>query len=151
MSMWTVRLHQSRRNGARNPKRRWVVDPPGYDYKRRAEHTGNWHRAGGKYFQWGGNVSKREAWREAMDYADRMSRTRGVMLPRLVECGGRVPGAPGLRFGVEYESGVQDGVPLFWLSDWGSDYVYIRLDELRPLAAVLLSIAEKEEHKNDTH
>lgn len=82
MSRWTVRLHQSHRNGALHPKLRWVVDPPGYDHKLRAEHTGNWHRAGGKWFQWGGDVSKREAWREALAYADRMARTREVVLPR---------------------------------------------------------------------
>ena len=82
MNRWTVRTHQSHRNGSRNPKRRWVVDPPGFDYKKRAEHTGKWHRAGGKWFQWGGERTKREAWKEALDYADRMARTITITLPR---------------------------------------------------------------------
>ena len=82
MNRWTVRTHQSHRNSSKNPKRRWVVDPPGFDYKKRAEHTTNWHRAGGKWFQWGRERTKRGAWKEALAYADRMARTITITLPR---------------------------------------------------------------------
>lgn len=79
---WAVRIHQSHRNGSKCPKNRWVVDPPGFDYKKRAEHTGNWHRAGGNWFQWDRQRTKREAWKEALAYADKMARTVEVELPR---------------------------------------------------------------------
>ena len=136
MSRWTVKLHQSHRNGALHPKRRWVVDPPGYNHKRRAEHTGNWHRAGGKWFQWGGDVSKREAWREALDYADRMARTREYVLPRVAPQG-------------------EVSVSATWYCDQGAIH-YINSAgqvvqgtpaELRPLALALLALAEQEEHE----
>lgn len=80
---WQVRVHQSHKNGSKSPKSRWVVDPPGFDYTKRAEHTGNWHRAGGKWFQWGGETTKREAWEQALAYADKMSRTVRIELPRV--------------------------------------------------------------------
>lgn len=147
MSMWTVRLHQSRRNGARNPKRRWVIDPPGYDYKRRAEHTGNWHRAGGKWFQWGSGVSKREAWREAMDYANHMACTREIVLPKLPRIdkyGNSVPDAPRLNVGWQY-LGMNRDVPMLWLKDGLRELIYIKPAEVRPLALALLSLAEEKE------
>lgn len=78
-------------------------------------------------------------WREAMDYADRMARTAEVVLPRIAGCGDRVPGAPGLLLGWENH--------IFWLADHGSDFIRITPAELRPLAAALLALAEKEATK----
>ena len=78
-----------------------------------------------------------DTWREAMDYADRMARTVEVVLSRIAGCGDRVPGAPGLLLGWENH--------IFWLADHGSDFIRITPAELRPLAAALLALAEKEE------
>lgn len=82
-------------------------------------------------------------WREAVAFADRMARTREVVLPRITECGDRVPGAQGLRLGWEFAGGEPDA-PVFWVEDEGSDVIYVQLDELRPLAAALLALAEQE-------
>lgn len=83
MSKWSVTIHQSNRNGSSSPKCRWVVDPPGYNHKNRNWGDHRWHVAGGKWFAWGSEVSKREAWEEALAYADQRARTREVVLPRL--------------------------------------------------------------------
>ena len=151
MSRWTVRLHQSHRNGAKNPKRRWVVDPPGYNHKRRAEHTGNWHRAGGKWFQWGGDVSKREAWREAVAYADRMARTREYVLPRPDKDGDIATTDEQVAWeGTEFERTV---VSVAWIEEPGtiglstgdSDH-YMTTDGAHSIALAILALAEQEKH-----
>lgn len=85
-----------------------------------------------------------DTWREAMDYADRMARTREVVLPRIKECGNRVPGALGIRLGWEYMAMDRDALA-FWVEDEGSDVIYVQLDELRPLAAALLALDEEME------
>ena len=163
MSRWTVKLHQSHRNGAKNPKQRWVVDPPGYDHKLRAELTGNWHRAGGKWFQWGGDVSKREAWREAMDYADRMARTREVVLPRpnfedeVAERTALGPvkyrkvkgwSFPEHQVSLVYEP--ESDVALYYLVDDTTKQqraLALRREEWADVATALLALAEQEEHE----
>lgn len=147
MDMWTVRLHQSHRNGARNPKQRWIVDPPGYDYERRA--AADWHKAGGKQFQWGNGISKRKAWYEAMDYANKMARTRKIVLPKLPKIdkyGNDVPGAPRLNIGWQY-LGMNRDVLMLWLKDGLRELIYIKPTELRPLALTLLALAEEREDK----
>ena len=68
-----------------------------------------------------------------------MARTVEVVLPRIAGCGDRVPGAPGLLLGWENH--------IFWLADHGSDFIRITPAELRPLAAALLSLAEREEQQ----
>ena len=50
-----------------------------------------------------------------------------------------MPGAPGLLLGWENH--------IFWLADHGSDFIRITPAELRPLAAALLSLAEREEQQ----
>lgn len=82
MSKWSVTIHQSHRNGSKNPKCRWVVDPPGYGPENRFWVDRRWHIAGGRWFAWGSGVSKREAWRQALAYADQRARTREYVLPR---------------------------------------------------------------------
>lgn len=79
-------------------------------------------------------------WREAMEYADRMARTRDYVLPRSVGSGGRVLGAPKFRIGVAYSAGEKT----IWVEEQSNSAIDIRLDELLPLALVLLALAEQE-------
>ncbi|HCG2982322.1 hypothetical protein ACL1CN_10375 [Corynebacterium striatum] len=80
---WSVTIHQSHHNGSKNPKCRWVVDPPGYNHKNRNWGDYRWHVAGGKWFAWGSGTSKREAWEQALAYADQQARTQEIVLPRV--------------------------------------------------------------------
>ena len=79
-------------------------------------------------------------WREAQDYADRMARTREVVLPRITESKVMIPGALGLSL----ESGrTWDGKRNTWVRD-GVSMVYVAAYDLRPLALALLALAEQE-------
>lgn len=79
-------------------------------------------------------------WREAMDWADRLARTREVVLPRITESKVMIPGALGLSL----ESGrTWDGKRNTWVRD-GVSMVYVASYELRPLALALLALAEQE-------
>lgn len=83
INKWSVTIHQSNHNGSSSPKCRWVVDPPGYNYKNRNWGDYRWHVAGGAWFAWNDEITKREAWEKALAYADQKARTREVVLPRL--------------------------------------------------------------------
>ena len=81
-------------------------------------------------------------WREAMDYADRMARTREVVLPR-------------------YSLTPRNNSGAFWgARKRGNDYavfryrnfretqvIHVSFADLRPLALALLALAEQEETK----
>lgn len=136
MSKWSVAIHQSHHNGSKNPKCKWVVDPPGYNHKNRNWGDYRWHVAGGKWFAWGRGVSKREAWEKALAYADRRARTREYVLPRQP-----LPlSLPGIEVTtVEYD---EDGDVLITDHD-GGEMVAFYKHELRPLALALLAHAER--------
>ena len=136
---WTVRIHQSHRNGAKCPKSRWVVDPPGFDYKKRAEHTGNWHRAGGNWFQWDRERTKREAWKEALAYADRRARTVEVTAPRVVDDCVPVPGSPKPAREATWIAPSRDGGCWITMPTAGYIPIMVRKEELAPLALALLA------------
>ena len=81
-------------------------------------------------------------WREAMDYADRMARTREVVLPRQ-----QLPlSLPGLEEDepvfVTYD--IEDGCVYLTDQDDG-DMIVLYPHELRPLALVLLAYLEGKE------
>ena len=81
-------------------------------------------------------------WREAQDYADRMARTREVVLPRQP--------LPLMLPGLEEDAPVvvtQDPEgECFFLTDEGDgEMVALYRHELRPLALALLALAEQEE------
>lgn len=79
-------------------------------------------------------------WREALDYAGRMARTREVVLPRITESKAMIPGA----LGISLESGrTWDGKRNTWVRD-GVSMVYVASYDLRPLALALLALAEQE-------
>ena len=86
-------------------------------------------------------------WREAQDYADRMARTREVVLPRITA--DREEGItewPNLR-DLFVWPGQHDeprlGQPYLRIADDYRD-VDVELHDLRPLALVLLALADKE-------
>lgn len=79
-------------------------------------------------------------WSEALDYADRLARTIEVTLPRISHSGDWVPNMPTLKIGWEHHP-VETS---FWVEDRGINSIYVRPDELRPLALALLALAEKE-------
>ena len=83
-------------------------------------------------------------WREAQDYADRMARTREVVLPRLGDSGDPVPGAPNLTLGWEYPNWADK--PVIWIGQNRSYLIYIAPEELRPLGEAVLALAEQEGH-----
>lgn len=140
MSKWSVTIHQSNRNGSSSPKCRWVVDPPGYNHKNRNWGDHRWHVAGGKWFAWGSEVSKREAWEEALAYADQRARTREVVLPRQP-----LPlSLPGLEDGDALVSVTYDEGGCVYLKDHDcGPTVMLYKHELRPLALALLAHAER--------
>lgn len=81
-------------------------------------------------------------WREAMDYADRMARTREVVLPRQ-----QLPlSLPGLEEGervfVTYD--IEDG-SVYLVDQDDGDTVVLYKHELRTLALALLAHEEQEE------
>lgn len=86
-------------------------------------------------------------WHEAMDYADRMARTREVVLPRPIRpCGGRP------EFDFDKESGLDYNTPRTALYDGALDLehccdtaVLIPREHWRPLALALLALAEQEQ------
>ena len=114
---------------------KWIVKKKSFGIGWRAWPDVDDYWAGFRYFR---------TWREAMDYADRMSRTREVVLPRIKECGNRVPGALGIRLGWEYMAMDRDALA-FWVEDEGSDFIHVQPDELRPLALALLAMDEEVE------
>ena len=69
---WTVRVHQSRHDGARYPKCRWMVDPPSYCPSNRGH---GWREAGGKAFRWKprDEEDRHLAYRVALSYAHSMA------------------------------------------------------------------------------
>lgn len=75
---WTVRVHQSRHDGARHPKCRWMVDPPGYGPGNRRS---GWHDAGGRAFRWAprDEQDRHHAYREALAYAHTMARIEKII------------------------------------------------------------------------
>lgn len=135
---WQVRVHQSHTNGSKNPKRRWVVDPPGYDHTNRTWGDHRWHVAGGKWFQWDeNNITKREAWEQALAYADHMARTVRVELPADPN-----KDAPyvGYKASSEYPLLHQFGV-----SEWEpSNVISLESSQIEPFALALLA----HHHKN---
>lgn len=79
-------------------------------------------------------------WADAMEAADRLARTREVVLPRITESKAMIPGSLGLSL----ESGrTWDGKRNTWVRD-GVSMVYVASYELRPLALALLALAEQE-------
>ncbi|MDK8241692.1 hypothetical protein [Corynebacterium coyleae] len=77
-------------------------------------------------------------WREALDYADRLARTREVVLPRFTAL-------PTSRHIVH-----KNGLIIEWEQnpDFPSlppKYLTVKPEERRPLAGVLLALAEQEE------
>ncbi|WP_062037638.1 hypothetical protein [Corynebacterium simulans] len=137
---WRVTIHQSNRNGSSSPKCRWVVDPPGYNHKNRNWGDYRWHVAGGKWFAWGSKTSKREAWEQAIAYADRRARTREYVLPRQP-----------LPLTLP---GVEDEDALIYVTNGKNGCVYLKDEdhsetltlyarELRPLALALLAHTER--------
>lgn len=82
-----------------------------------------------------------DTWREAMDYADQRARTREYVLPRISHSGEWVPDMPTLRLGWEnHPAGTT-----FWVEDRGVNSIYVRPDELRPLALALLALHYQQE------
>lgn len=107
--------------------------------------TGNiwapWKKVWKAYNPSGSVIARFPTWRMAMDYADRMARTREVVLPRITESKAMIPGALGLSL----ESGrTWDGKCNTWVRD-GVSMVYVASYELRPLGLALLALAEQEE------
>lgn len=137
---WSVTIHQSHHNGSKNPKCRWVVDPPGYNHKNRNWGDHRWHVAGGKWFAWGRGVSKREAWRQAMTYADQRARTREYVLPRQP-----LPlSLPGIADDDAEVSVTYDKNGCVYLKDEDhSETLTLYARELRPLALALLAHTER--------
>lgn len=83
-----------------------------------------------------------DTWREAMDYADRMARTREVVLPRYSLTPRNRRGAywGARKRGHDYA--------VFRVKDFAeSQVIHVAFDDLRPLAAALLSLAEREEQQ----
>ena len=79
-------------------------------------------------------------WREAQDYADRMARTREVVLPRVLHSGDWVPNMPTLKIGWErHPAGTT-----FWVEDGAWNVITVRPNELHPLANALHALAEQE-------
>lgn len=76
-------------------------------------------------------------WREAMDYADRMARTRKVVLPR-------VKGSGAIRLDVQYndEGDVRAGM----YATQGKVYYHAPEAKLDHWARVLLTLAERAKH-----
>lgn len=139
MSKWSVTIHQSNRNGSSSPKCRWVVDPPGYNHKNRNWGDHRWHVAGGKWFAWGSEVSKREAWEEALAYADQRARTIEVTLPRY-PLPLEIPGEEGdTTIVIEHQS-EEDSVSI--KDDFQDDTILLRRFELQPVALALLAEAQ---------
>lgn len=79
-------------------------------------------------------------WEEAQEYADRMARTREYVLPRISHSNDWVPDMPTLKIGWEHHP-VETS---FWVEDRGLNFIYIRPDELLPLALALAALAEME-------
>lgn len=83
-----------------------------------------------------------DTWREAMDYADRMARTVEVVLPRYSLTPRNRRGAywGARKRGHDYA--------VFRVKDFAeSQVIHVAFDDLRPLAAALLSLAEREEQQ----
>lgn len=83
-----------------------------------------------------------DTWREAMDYADRMARTVEVVLPRYSLTPRNRRGAywGARKRGHDYA--------VFRVKDFAeSQVIHVPFDDLRPLAAALLSLAEREEQQ----
>lgn len=79
-------------------------------------------------------------WREALDYADRLARTREYVLPRVLGSGEWVPDMPTLRLGWENHPTEKT----FWVEDQGCGSITVRPDELLPLALALAALAEQD-------
>lgn len=79
-------------------------------------------------------------WREALDYADRLARTREYVLPRISHSGDWVPDMPTLRLGWENHPTEKT----FWVEDQGCGSITVRPDELLPLALAVAALAEQE-------
>lgn len=82
-----------------------------------------------------------DTWREAMDYADRMART--VTVPRILDSGDPVPGAPDLTLGWEYQLWVDKHA--VWVGGQGCDMIHVKPEELKPLALALLAMHYQQE------
>lgn len=82
-------------------------------------------------------------WREALTCADREARTVTVEVPRILDSGDPVPSAPQLHLGWEYQDWVDKHV--IWVGDHGSDMIYVKPDELKPLALALLALHYQQE------
>lgn len=86
-------------------------------------------------------ITNRFDWAEALAHADRMARTREVVLPRITESKAMIPGARGLIL----ETGrTWDGKRNTWIKDEVS-MVYAASYNLRPLALALLALHYQQE------
>lgn len=86
-------------------------------------------------------IERFRTWREALDYADRMARTREVVLPRQ-PLPLSLPGDEGDK----PITVTQDEWGFVFLTDEGDgEMVVLSPHELRPLAGTLFALAEQEE------
>lgn len=83
------------------------------------------------------------SWREALDYADRLARTREVVLPRnpLPLTLPREHGEPPVKVTQEWVKSL-----VYLYDNYSGDVVALYPQDLRLLAPALLAIAEQEKH-----
>ena len=88
---------------------------------------------------------------EALAYADRMARTREVVLPRFtfdaLDNWKTVPGTQNVFLGLYYREAPVIGEVEYELGVTDCETTYLNPRDARPLALALLALAEQEEHE----